>query len=49
MDVAHAIDAGDGSVARDAAAKIMRQTIAELAPSWNDQPPRVFVPPIARN
>lgn len=47
IDVAHAIDAGDGQQAKDAAGKIMRQTIAELAPSWNDQP-RVFVP-VAKN
>lgn len=43
VDVAEAIAAGDGAAARDASAKIMRETIADLAPSWKDQP-RVFVP-----
>ena len=43
MDVARAIADGDGEKAREAAASIMRETIADLSPSWQDQP-RVFVP-----
>ncbi|UVJ38009.1 FadR/GntR family transcriptional regulator [Arthrobacter sp. CJ23] len=43
MDVAHAIEAGNGAEAREASSRIMRETITDLAPSWHDQP-RVFVP-----
>ena len=43
MDVARAIADGDGEKAREAASSIMRETIADLSPSWEDQP-RVFVP-----
>src|SRR6478672_5419190 len=43
VDVAEAIAAGDGPAAREASDKIMRETIADMEPSWRDQP-RVFVP-----
>lgn len=43
MDVAHAIEAGNGAKAREASSMIMRETITDLAPSWHDQP-RVFLP-----
>ena len=43
MDVAEAIAAGNGAAAREASNKIMRETIADMEPTWKDQP-RVFVP-----
>jgi DNA-binding GntR family transcriptional regulator len=43
VDVAEAIAAGDTAAAREASDRIMRETIAEMEPSWKNQP-RVFVP-----
>lgn len=43
LDVAEAIAAGDARSAREASDRIMRHTIAEMEPTWKDQP-RVFVP-----
>lgn len=43
VDVAEAIAAGDGAAARAASDKIMRETITEMEPEWQNQP-RVFVP-----
>lgn len=42
-DVAEAIASGDAAAAREASDRIMRHTIAEMEPTWKDQP-RVFVP-----
>ena len=38
VDVAEAIAAGDAAAAREASDRIMRQTIAEMEPTWKDQP-----------
>ncbi|MFC8408971.1 FadR/GntR family transcriptional regulator [Arthrobacter sp. NPDC057259] len=43
VDVAEAIATGNGPAAREASDKIMHETIADMEPSWRDQP-RVFVP-----
>ena len=43
VDVAEAIAAGNAAAAREASNRIMRQTIAEMEPTWKDEP-RVFVP-----
>lgn len=43
VDVAESIASGNGVAAREASNKIMRETIADMEPTWKDQP-RVFVP-----
>jgi DNA-binding FadR family transcriptional regulator len=43
LDVAHAIGSGDAGKAREASTRIMKETIADLEPTWQGQP-RVFVP-----
>jgi len=43
VDLAEAVAAGDGPAARDASDRSMRRTMAEMEPTWTEQP-RVFIP-----
>jgi DNA-binding FadR family transcriptional regulator len=43
VEVAEAIAAGNPTTAREASSRIMRETISDMEPSWQDEP-RVFVP-----
>jgi DNA-binding FadR family transcriptional regulator len=43
VEAAEAIAAGNPAAAREASSRIMRETISDMEPSWQDEP-RVFVP-----